>query len=124
MPALFTERLAIRPLVVGDLESVQQVLADADDTTSRAERQPRAPARCESRQLGFATEAGRALLDYAFGRLRLERVVATTSDDNMASIGVMQRLGMRIERNPSPNPPWPQVVGVRFHPDAFVTARP
>ena len=61
---------------------------------------------------GYATEAGRALLDYAFARLRLARVVATTSYDNEASIGVMRRLGMRVERNPYPEPPWLQVVGV------------
>lgn len=61
---------------------------------------------------GFATEAARAMIDYAFQHLRLRRVVATTEYDNLASIGVMRRLGMRIERNPLPEPPWLQVVGV------------
>ena len=61
---------------------------------------------------GYATEAARALLDHAFGELRLARVVATTSHDNAASIGVMRRLGMRIETNPYPDPPWLQVAGV------------
>jgi hypothetical protein len=29
----------------------------------------------------------------------------------------MQRVGMRLERNPFPEPPWFQVVGVIDHPD-------
>ena len=61
---------------------------------------------------GYASEAARALLDYAFGVLRLKRVVATTTYDNAASMGVMRRLGMRIERNPLPEPHHLQVVGV------------
>jgi RimJ/RimL family protein N-acetyltransferase len=65
---------------------------------------------------GYATEAARAMVDYAFQQLRLRRVVATTEYDNLASIGVMRRLGMRIERNPLPEPPWLQVVGVLERP--------
>jgi [ribosomal protein S5]-alanine N-acetyltransferase len=42
----------------------------------------------------------------------LRRVVATTTYDNEASMGVMRKLGMRIERNPFPDPPWLQVVGI------------
>ena len=67
---------------------------------------------------GYATEAARALVDHAFARLRLARIVATTTFDNAGSIAVMRRLGMRIERNPQPTPPWLQVVGVLAHPDA------
>ena len=61
---------------------------------------------------GYASEATRALVDYAFEHLHLKRVVATTTYDNVASIGVMGRLGMRIEKNPFRQPPWLQVVGV------------
>ena len=61
---------------------------------------------------GYATEAARALIDYAFGQLNLRRIVATTSYDNAGSIGVMRKLGMQIERNPYGDPPWFQVVGV------------
>ncbi|MDB5058128.1 MAG: family acetyltransferase [Chloroflexi bacterium] len=68
---------------------------------------------------GFATEAARALIDYAFSRLRVLRVVATTHYDNAASIGVMRKLGMLIERNPFPDPPWLQIVGVRENPEAL-----
>ncbi|HEX6292306.1 MAG TPA: GNAT family N-acetyltransferase [Herpetosiphonaceae bacterium] len=61
---------------------------------------------------GYATEATRAMIGYAFETLHLKRIVATTTYDNAGSIGVMRRVGMRIERNPYPDPPWLQVVGV------------
>ncbi|HEY0607179.1 MAG TPA: GNAT family N-acetyltransferase [Herpetosiphonaceae bacterium] len=61
---------------------------------------------------GYASEAAGALVRYAFDVLKLKRVVATTTYDNVGSMGVMRRLGMRIERNPFPEPPWLQVVGV------------
>jgi ribosomal-protein-alanine N-acetyltransferase len=71
----------------------------------------------EQRGRGIATEAAAALVAHAFAELRLARVVATTEHENLASIGVMRRLGMRIERNPGPEPPWFQTVGV-LHADA------
>src|SRR4051812_10844535 len=55
---------------------------------------------------GYATEAARAMIDYAFEELDLARIVATTENDNLRSIGVMKRLGMTIERNPSAEPHW------------------
>ncbi len=61
---------------------------------------------------GYATEAARAMIHYAFTALRLRRVIATTEYDNVGSIGVMRRVGMRLEKNPSPDPPWLQVVGI------------
>ncbi len=64
---------------------------------------------------GYATEAAAALIDYAFAQLQLRRIVATTAYDNIASQGVMRRLGMRIEHNPSTEPPWFQVVGILEH---------
>ena len=64
------------------------------------------------RRQGFATEAARALVAHAFAQLRLGRVIATTSFDNEGSIGVMRKLGMQLDRNPDPTPPWLQVVGV------------
>ncbi len=66
---------------------------------------------------GYAAEAAGALLDYAFQHLGLKRVIAETDYDNVGSIGVMRKLGMRIEKNPYPEPPWLQVVGVaEYHP--------
>ena len=61
---------------------------------------------------GYAAEAVRAMIDYAFRRLKLRRIIATTTHHNEASMGVMRKVGMRIEKNPFPDPPWLQVVGV------------
>jgi RimJ/RimL family protein N-acetyltransferase len=61
---------------------------------------------------GYATEAAQALVEYAFRQLHVKRIVATTDYDNTGSIGVMKKLGMRIEKNPLTTPPWLQIVGV------------
>jgi RimJ/RimL family protein N-acetyltransferase len=60
---------------------------------------------------GYATEATRAMIAYALEELHVRRIVATTTYDNQASMGVMRKVGLRIEKNPSDNPPWLQVVG-------------
>ncbi len=65
---------------------------------------------------GYATEAARAMVSYAFEELELARVVATTENDNLRSIAVMRRLGMTIERNPLDEPHWFQTVGVLVNP--------
>jgi RimJ/RimL family protein N-acetyltransferase len=61
---------------------------------------------------GYATEAAAAMIVFAFRELRLHRIIATTSHDNAASMRVMTKVGMRLEKNPFPDPPWLQVVGV------------
>jgi RimJ/RimL family protein N-acetyltransferase len=66
----------------------------------------------EHQRRGYAIEAARALAGWAFEHLRLKRVIATTETANAASIAVMRRLGMRVEANPQPDPPWFQTVGV------------
>jgi len=44
---------------------------------------------------GYATEAGRAALEYGFGDLRLSEILAWTVPANLRSQAVMVRLGMR-----------------------------
>ncbi|HEX9922853.1 MAG TPA: GNAT family N-acetyltransferase [Anaerolineae bacterium] len=61
---------------------------------------------------GYATEAAQALINFAFKQMRLKRILATTAYENVASQGVMRKLGMTIARNPRPEPLWLQVVGV------------
>jgi RimJ/RimL family protein N-acetyltransferase len=61
---------------------------------------------------GYATEAARALIVFAFEQLRLARIVAGTEYANLPSIAVMRKLGMRIENNPFREPTWFQVVGL------------
>jgi RimJ/RimL family protein N-acetyltransferase len=70
----------------------------------------------EQQRRGYATEAAQAMIDFAFQQLRVKRLIATTEYDNAASISVMRKLGMHIERNPFSEPPWLQVVGVLDHP--------
>jgi RimJ/RimL family protein N-acetyltransferase len=67
------------------------------------------------RRRGIAAEAAAALIDHAFAELGLAQVVATTERDNLASVGVMRRLGMRVEENPEPEPAWFQLVGILSH---------
>lgn len=64
---------------------------------------------------GYAVEAGRALIGFAFGEMDMHRIVATTEYANQASQRVMEKIGMRLQRNPLPEPPWLQVVGVMEH---------
>jgi [ribosomal protein S5]-alanine N-acetyltransferase len=79
----------------------------------------------DHRGRGYATEAAGALIAWAGESMRLERIVATTSYDNTASIAVMERLGMTVARNRLADPPWFQVVGVHEYgarvPDASGT---
>lgn len=51
----------------------------------------------EAQGRGYAAEAVRALLGYAFGTLRLHRVSATTDCENAASVALLERVGMRRE---------------------------
>ncbi|MBN2500346.1 MAG: GNAT family N-acetyltransferase [Anaerolineales bacterium] len=45
---------------------------------------------------GLATEFGTAQIEYGFKRLGLVRIFATANRDNLASIRVMEKLGMRL----------------------------
>jgi RimJ/RimL family protein N-acetyltransferase len=45
---------------------------------------------------GIATEAGRASIDWAFGDLGFERVVSITTEENVASRRVMEKLEFRL----------------------------
>ena len=47
---------------------------------------------------GYATEAARAVLEYGFKTLGLSRIVATIDPNNLASIGVAEKVGMRFEK--------------------------
>ena len=46
---------------------------------------------------GYATEAARALVAYAFNSLHCHRIVATCQPENVPSWRVMEKLGMRRE---------------------------
>ncbi|MEM7053366.1 MAG: GNAT family N-acetyltransferase [Pseudomonadota bacterium] len=46
---------------------------------------------------GYASEAGTALIDYARSELKLARIFAIIDPENNASIGVAEKLGLRLE---------------------------
>jgi RimJ/RimL family protein N-acetyltransferase len=46
---------------------------------------------------GYATEAGRAALDYAFEVLEKDHVISLIHPENRASIRVAERIGERLE---------------------------
>jgi ribosomal-protein-alanine N-acetyltransferase len=50
---------------------------------------------------GLATEFGRVMVAYGFEHLPLIRIFATADHQNIASIRVMQKLGMRFVRSDS-----------------------
>jgi len=46
---------------------------------------------------GYAFDAWSVLIEYAFSRLNLRKIVAGVIEDNAASLHVLQRLGFRVE---------------------------
>jgi RimJ/RimL family protein N-acetyltransferase len=56
---------------------------------------------------GYATEAGRAIRDEAFERLKLESIVAVHHPENAASGRVMQKLGLAFEQDVVDREGWP-----------------
>jgi ribosomal-protein-alanine N-acetyltransferase len=66
----------------------------------------------EYQKQGYATEAARGMIEYAFTQLHIRRVIAMTDYTNQASQNVMRNLRMKITRNPLSEPRWLQIVGV------------
>lgn len=64
---------------------------------------------------GYATEAGRALIEHGFRELNIGRIVNSVAEENVHSVNLMKRLGLRIERSLKPKPfsgPWQNSDGV------------
>ena len=67
----------------------------------------------QHRGKGYATEAVQAFVNYAFQTLKVRRLFASTNRKNVGSIGLMERIGMRIASNPEdPDVDWPGAPGV------------
>jgi len=64
---------------------------------------------------GYATEACRAVIDYAFSELRLPQIAYSVDGENAASIAVMRSLGFRLSANQHPEHA-NDVVGVLRNP--------
>jgi RimJ/RimL family protein N-acetyltransferase len=50
----------------------------------------------QARGKGYATEAGKAILDFAFQDLKLEKLRAETKTDNLGSHKVLKKLGFSV----------------------------
>jgi RimJ/RimL family protein N-acetyltransferase len=70
--------------------------------------------------LGYATEGARAVVKYAVGVLGYRRVIAHTLDDSVASIRVLEKVGLQVAA------PWSYrgLPGAGFAFEAYPTGRP
>ena len=50
------------------------------------------------RDNGYALESARAVLEYGFAKLNLQRIIAMADPDNERSIRLLERLGLAFER--------------------------
>ena len=68
-------------------------------TTSEEDREAEFGCELDPRfwRQGYASEAGRAILNHAFGSLGMHRVWSRTIAENESAAKVAQRLGMRLE---------------------------
>jgi RimJ/RimL family protein N-acetyltransferase len=58
--------------------------------------------------LGLATEGAQSALDHGVRRLGFERVISVIHRDNVASIRVAEKIGMRLWQEADfPHPDWP-----------------
>ena len=71
---------------------------------------------------GYASEAGKAVIDHMFNELHVQQVVATTDHDNLASQKTMTKLGMTLHHNTTGEPFWCEVVGVMKHPKISIVS--
>jgi RimJ/RimL family protein N-acetyltransferase len=49
--------------------------------------------------MGLATEASKATLKYGFEEVKLDRIVAIAKPENIASVRVIQKVGMKYEKD-------------------------
>lgn len=61
---------------------------------------------------GYATEAGKAMIEYGFNELGIARIVNSVMGSNAHSINLMRRLGFRLQKNLSAKYDPPAVVGI------------
>jgi [ribosomal protein S5]-alanine N-acetyltransferase len=51
---------------------------------------------------GYATEAAKACIDYGFNKLSLAKIVGRVMNSNLASIRVLEKTGMKLEKEIDP----------------------
>lgn len=50
-----------------------------------------------AQNMGYCTEASKAMVDFGFTKLNLHRIIATCQPENISSKRVCEKLGMRLE---------------------------
>jgi len=70
----------------------------------------------ECRGNGYAAEAAKAMVDFAFKQFNLTRIMADTEHANRASQSVMRKIGMTLYQNRLAGLDWIETVGVLENP--------
>jgi len=78
---LTTDRLRLRPILAMDLEAMHQLHSIPADFWNK----------------GYATEAVKAILRFGFHDLKLHRIDAGCAIENLGSIKVLEKVGMKRE---------------------------
>lgn len=100
------EKVARRLIIERDGRVVGDLKADVMDAWAQADVAEQAAATkaelgwtvaADTRGQGIATEAVRAVIDALFAHTRVRRIVAEAFADNLASVRVMEKVGMRRE---------------------------
>lgn len=52
-----------------------------------------------ARGKGYATESGKAVLEYGFKKIGLDHIIGLTKIDNIASMNVLKKLGLKYIKN-------------------------
>lgn len=94
LPALGGAQIAIELAATGELVGDLYLGPHGDDPLQGTLGYSLA---CGHQGRGYATEAARALIRYAFEQIGLHRLVATVDTRNRPSIALLERLGMRRE---------------------------
>lgn len=69
---------------------------------------------------GYATEGAIACIDYAFKVLKLEELIATVERENLQSIGVLKKIGMKYVREADYFNEKVDIYSIRKSPDNII----
>jgi ribosomal-protein-alanine N-acetyltransferase len=98
---LQTDRLLIRELTAEDVPALALILGDVQVMrhsvrgvlSEKATREFVTECIFSYQGRGLATEAAKATLEYAFGALGIDSVIAIVEPENIASVNVIEKLG-------------------------------
>ena len=68
---------------------------------------------------GIGTEASKAILKYGFEKLNLEEIIAVAIEENIGSIKIMQKIGMKFDKYAPYDPCGEDVVWYKLEKNEF-----